>query len=500
MKQSKRLLFALSALFGVLLSGCSGEATSTSTGTVSGTTSGEITSNPSSEPSDDNFQGLDFYPLDDGTYGVGYGKAIFLSKIVIPETYKGRKVTRIIDYGFSGDNYSQYNKNIKTIVLPDSLVSIGKYAFYGCTSLETASFNMKGDVSIEEYAFAGCTSIESVSFASGEDISIEEYAFSGCHSLISINFGNSNISLADYAFDSCSSLKSVILGNSVIFIGRDTFNKCVSLEYIEDDQGKYLGNSSNSHLALMRAKVASSTYDVSDECQFINSFAFSSSTSLVSAFIPKSVTAVGESIFADCLAPTIFCEAESQPANWNSNWQKTSYPLTVIWGYKETATIGNYTYALCEIEGAKIAAVVEFDENVTSFNPPSEVNGHAVKSIAINSLLLTENKHATKVESIVLTNGITSISPFSFTNYSSLTSVALPQSLSSIGSYAFYSCSSLNSIIIPKSVSYIGYGTFLSCSSITIYCEVESQPSTWDQDWNMLDYYNNCPVVWGYSA
>ena len=41
----------------------------------------------------------------------------------------------------------------------------------------------------------------------------------------------------------------------------------------------------------------------------------------------------------------------------------------------------------------------------------------------------------------------------------------------------------------------IGGNAFISCSSLTIYCEVESQPSSWSPDRNK----NNRPVVWGYT-
>ena len=75
-------------------------------------------------------QGLDYYLLDDNTYAVGCGTAKFLSQIVIPEVFNGRKVTHIIKEGFCECT------NLKSITIPDSVTEIGRYAFSRCTSLE----------------------------------------------------------------------------------------------------------------------------------------------------------------------------------------------------------------------------------------------------------------------------------------------------------------------------------------------------------------------------
>jgi len=45
-------------------------------------------------------------------------------------------------------------------------------------------------------------------------------------------------------------------------------------------------------------------------------------------------------------------------------------------------------------------------------------------------------------------------------------------------------------------VTSIGKWAFAYCNSLTIYCEAESQPEGWSEDWN----YSNCPVEWGYGA
>ena len=65
-----------------------------------------------------------------------------------------------------------------------------------------------------------------------------------------------------------------------------------------------------------------------------------------------------------------------------------------------------------------------------------------------------------------------------------------------IGDFAFSECSALSSIVIPESVTAIGYCAFYACSSLTIFCQAQSKPSGWHEDWNL----SHCPVVWGYSG
>ena len=71
------------------------------------------------------------------------------------------------------------------------------------------------------------------------------------------------------------------------------------------------------------------------------------------------------------------------------------------------------------------------------------------------------------ITSVVINDGVTSISNYAFYNCSSLTSVTIPDSVTSIGDYAFSGCSSLTSVTIPDSVRSVGSGAFSGCSSLT---------------------------------
>lgn len=96
---------------------------------------GKVSQDQNSEgEADTNEYGLDFYSLPDGTYGVMAGNSKYLEKIVIPEKYNGKAVTKILDNAFGSA------PNLKELVIPDSVTSIGSAAFYGCSSLTSIEF------------------------------------------------------------------------------------------------------------------------------------------------------------------------------------------------------------------------------------------------------------------------------------------------------------------------------------------------------------------------
>ena len=115
----------------------------------------------------------------------------------------------------------------KNTVIPNSVTSIGKYAFYYSTSL--TSINIPNSVtSIGDYAFCGCTSLTSINLPNSVT-SIGDDAFRDCPILASFTIPNSVTSISDETFYGCTGLKSVTIPNSVTSIGGDAFQNCSSL-------------------------------------------------------------------------------------------------------------------------------------------------------------------------------------------------------------------------------------------------------------------------------
>ncbi len=236
-------------------------------------------------PVDDNPQGLDFFLKDDGTYVVEIGGAKYLSKIVVPATYKGRAVTEIGSFGGDelrvneilteitipnsvtkiGDLAFCNCAKLAKVVLPDSITTIGKYAFALCDSLKDVYIQSKLE-SVGEYAFASYIQnvyINDLSdwissnflydsstpmrpgvnlYLNGElvtDIEIPTdideigaYTFTGYQYLTSIVIPNNIIYIGDGVFDGCSNIQSVYIGNGVTEIGNYAFSECANLQSV----------------------------------------------------------------------------------------------------------------------------------------------------------------------------------------------------------------------------------------------------------------------------
>ena len=243
--------------------------------------------------------------------------------IVIPSIYNDKPVTRI------GDGAFYECESLTSVEIPNSVTSIGDDAFRNCTSL--TSIEIPNSVtSIGGFAFSSCTSLIfnvkdglkylgnsqnkylcliSVELTSITTVTIDsnckvisDRAFSRCKSLTNIVIPNSVISIGNYMFYGCTSLTSIEIPNSVTSIGDGAFFYCDSLTSIE------IPNSVTS----------------------IGKSAFSWCDSLTNIVIPNSVTSIGDLAFRYCESLTIYCEAESEPSGWNSDWNYDNRP--VYWG------------------------------------------------------------------------------------------------------------------------------------------------------------------------
>lgn len=104
-----------------------------------------------------------------------------------------------------------------------SVTTIGKYAFNGCSGITSVSFP-DGLKKIDQYAFQDCTGLTSVSIGSDNVPSS-----SGVDPLppgSSPSYGTSTTSIGAYAFYGCSNISSVTLGKSVTSIGYYAFDGC----------------------------------------------------------------------------------------------------------------------------------------------------------------------------------------------------------------------------------------------------------------------------------
>jgi len=146
--------------------------------------------------------------IGENAFGDAFGRCQSLRSV-----YYNGTLTEWLSISFSGnpgcydvDLYTNGTK-VTNIIIPNSVTSIGKYAFYGCTSLKSITIS-DSVTSIGESAFSMCESLKSITIPDSVT-SIGESAFHGCSSLKSITIPDSVTSIGESAFSMCESLKSI---------------------------------------------------------------------------------------------------------------------------------------------------------------------------------------------------------------------------------------------------------------------------------------------------
>ena len=97
---------------------------------------------------------------------------------------------------------------LHTIKIPNTVTSIGSFAFYGCKGLPSVTIG-NGVTSIGSGAFYNCPGLTNVTIPDSVT-RIGDWAFSSCISLMNVTIGNGITNIDEYAFYNCNALKGLI--------------------------------------------------------------------------------------------------------------------------------------------------------------------------------------------------------------------------------------------------------------------------------------------------
>ena len=321
-------------------------------------------------------------------YGVIYskdGRKLLSSPKELDGNYSIKKDTKIIcDWAFEGCT------SLRSLVVPESVISIGESVFDGCTSLSSLVIpnrlvSIKGNLFCGWYGELKCLSSffiyennvlfdenkstiisfrdqDATSYVIPAGVtSIGNSAFYGCSSLSSLVIPDSVTSIENSAFEGCSSLSSLVIPDSVTSIGDRAFGDCSSLGSLV----------------------------IPDSVTSIGDSALYGCSSLSSIVIPDSVTSIGDRTFGDC-----------------SSLGSLVIPDSVT-------SIGDYVFLSCS--------------SLTDIVIPD-----GVTSIGTGAF-----KFCSSLSSLVIPDSVTSIGDNAFSGCSSLSSLVIPESVTSIGDCAF---------------------------------------------------------------
>ena len=210
-------------------------------------------------------------------------------------------------------------EEVKFLVIPNNINSIGNSTFSCCCSLISVSIP-NSVTSIGDGAFGGCSNLASVTIPNSMT-SIGDNAFYNCDGLTSITIPNSVTSIGWSAFQNCSGLTSVTIPNSVTFIGSYAFYGCSGLTSvtIPNSVTSIRDDAFSNCWALTSVPIPNSVTSIGES-------AFYNCDGLTSITIPNSVAYINNQAFASCdMLTDVFCQANQVPST-NPDAFKDSYP------------------------------------------------------------------------------------------------------------------------------------------------------------------------------
>jgi hypothetical protein len=415
---------------------------------------------------------------------------------LVDELYIPDSVTSIGDYAFYGCRYltsiiiSEGVKTIgsdafekcfrlKSVTIPDSVTNIGSSAFSGCMNL--TDINIPKNVTrIENRVFEGCEELTSVNIPDGVT-SIGDSAFSHCDSLTSVTIPKGVTIIGDSAFFYCNKLVEVYNLSSLDIVAGSEDNGSVgyyakaihtaadedSIISITEDGYKFIEDKEgNAYLigydGTSSKLVLPETYN--GRSYAIKESAFEGRNHITSVTIPKGVTSIGDNAFS-------FCYRLIEVYNLSS--------LDIVAGSGDNGSVGYYAEVIHTAtdedsmisitkDGYKFiedkdgnAYLIGYDGTSSELILPETYNG---RSYAIGASAFSDYYDLT---SVTIPDGVTGIGAFAFESCLLLKHVNIPNSVKSIGEQAFGACYALVNIEIPESVTSIGDALFNACLGLT---------------------------------
>ncbi len=395
-----------------------------------------------------------------------------------------KAISEIGKYAFSGCGLATFNAS--------ALSKMGEGAFKDCTDFVELKWDTATLHTVPAEAFSGCVKLKKINIPKAVT-AIGAKSFANCETLATLTFATNSklVSIGANAFELCKKLRTVTFPAELETIGASAFYKCTALRYVSLPQTLTTieENAFFECFKLHEIENLSSIEIVAGAAGTSGEYALKVYTSAEEPRMPKQT--VGDFILGKPQTTWYLIEYTGRggnitlPTGASEDIVETD-PVSgdpVVTG-QETKPYIIVDYLFIEddiVTGVEIPAMasklgkrVFEDSDVASIkflNDGSEASR--------SQLLLAENRFANVYEnsslksidfgarSLKAVGGEANVLPSEyFTNCTALETVVLPESLTTISPWAFHQCEALQEVTFPSTLVSIGTSAFEGCTDL----------------------------------
>ena len=406
------------------------------------------------------------------------------------------KLTTIGDNAFN-------NCKITSIIIPNTVTTLGAWIFYNATELKEVIFNPPTKIdTINSYSFANCTSLEILRIPKAVR-HIKEYAFAYCTNLLNIILSPSLETIGNNVFINCTTVSTLSLPYHITTIGDNAFG---NISFPNDSKISISSLFKNNINSLFNSQIytgdAKIEYDkYQDNITYYNFY----------IWVKKGMIGIAESTmgsknhtldsqrsgyfgnnstYVDLFKSEFHGDLNSQAKPFAEAYLKVNENT----GSSTADTNINTRYFSMKNSSMKLSTMPETRENISNnvfdyhYNLQSD-NGTLTRQQVINQLGSngTTNKFTASIDNgitiieanafenmnighIEFNNDITEIKSCAFKGSKLTGTLSIPSSVQSIGDSAFEDCPGITMIILPEgNLTTIGQSAFSGCGIKHIY-------------------------------
>ena len=436
--------------------------------------------------------------------------------------YIGSNIKSLSNNALTSIGDSVFNGcNISSIIIPNTVVKLGKWVFYNATNLKEIIFYPGTKIeTIDDYAFANCTSLQLLRIPNTVK-QINKNAFMNCINLNNVILPQTLEIIGESAFESCNNITTIHIPNSVTEIGDNAFRNVniptTSIVSIPSIFKKNINSIFNYQKYTGTIEIYKNIYDTNIKLYnyytwlkqafgVVNNSSMGSQNHTLDSLVDSGyfgsnvynnetmVQEFGGDVQAKAAAKSYMAiNSSNGSSNADTNINNTYFKLknslmrldsiepeyayisSEIFDYhyyiQTDSNILTREQVAKDMSGVTLPFTASLANNITVIEP-YVFEGYKLETIELNNVLTDICNNAFKGVPLsgvlVIPSSVKHIGDGAFEDCSGIRSIIFPSngSLKTIGERAFYGCN-ISTIYIPPYVEYIGHNAFTGGNSLT---------------------------------